>query len=126
MELKRIVYIIIFMALGVSLMYLSIVLGNNKDTIIVFLPMVIGMVFFSIGVMFAIGRDRSPLIKTGFMSLATGIVLVAFAFVTFYLKGAGYILAGFLGLGILSIISSFVRFVIQGGKNVSEKIRTER
>ncbi len=122
MELKKIVYMIIFMALGVSLMYLSIVLGNSMDTIIVFLPMVIGLVLFSSAVLFVIDKDKPYFYKTGIMSLSAGLIMIAFAFVTFYLKGAGYILTGFLGLGVLFVIASFVRFVIQGGKNVSEKI----
>ena len=50
-----------------------------------------------------------------------GLVMIVFAFVTFYLHGAGYILTGFLVLGFLMLIFAVIRLIIQGGINITKK-----
>jgi len=120
---------IIFGFVGVSLMYVSIILGNiihykNGDFVGLLpaiLPMVIGMALFGFAILFLVDKDKPYLYRTGIMGLFMGLLMIMFAFITFYLHGAGYILTGFLVLGFLMLIFAVIRLIIQGGINITKK-----
>ena len=83
--------------------------------------MAIGMALFGFAVLFLVDRGKPYLYRTGIIGLFMGLVMIVFAFVTFYLHGAGYILTGFLVLGFLMLIFAVIRLIIQGGVNISKK-----
>ncbi len=126
---KNILSSTIFGFVGVSLMYVSIILGNiihyrNGDFVGLLpaiLPMAIGMALFGFAVLFLVDRDKPYLYRTGIIGLFMGLVMIVFAFVTFYLHGAPYILTGVLVLGFLMLIFAVIRLIIQGGVNITKK-----
>lgn len=126
---KSILYSTIFGIMGVLLEFLSIVLGKiipyrSGDFVALLpaiLPMVIGMTLFGFTVLFLMDRDKPYFYRTGIMGLFMGLVMIIFAFVTFYLNGAAYILTGFLVLGFLMLIFAVIRLIIQGGISISRK-----
>lgn len=132
-RVKSILYSTIFGIMGVLLEFLSIVLGKiipyRSGDFVGLLPatlsMVIGMTLFGFTVLFLVDRDKPYFYRTGIMGLFMGLVMIIFAFVTFYLNGAAYTLFGFFVLGFLMLIFAVIRLIIQGGISISRKIRDD-